>query len=105
MLTLLLQGLTEAMVIDNWCMHWEEGIVKLKSQLTDAMDANKTLSSTTAELTREKNLLTDKLTKVGMEATIKDEELRKMKESYEKALDQLKALNEQMETARANEGL
>jgi hypothetical protein len=57
----------------------------------DAMDANKTLSSTTAELTR-KNLLTEELTKVGMEATIKDEELRKTKESYEKALDQLKAL-------------
>uniref|UniRef100_A0A2N9I0Y0 Uncharacterized protein n=1 Tax=Fagus sylvatica TaxID=28930 RepID=A0A2N9I0Y0_FAGSY len=47
----LMKGLTEAMVVANRCMHWEEGIVKLKSQLTNAMDANKTLSSTTAELT------------------------------------------------------
>jgi hypothetical protein len=75
-------------------MHWEEGIVKLKSQLTDAMDANKTLSSTAVELTREKNLLTDELTKVGMEAAMKDEELRRMTESYGKALDQLKVLSE-----------
>uniref|UniRef100_A0A2N9HZ47 Uncharacterized protein n=1 Tax=Fagus sylvatica TaxID=28930 RepID=A0A2N9HZ47_FAGSY len=35
------EGLTEAMVIANRCMHWEESIVKLKSQLTDAMDATK----------------------------------------------------------------
>ena len=41
------------------------------------------------------------LTKVGMEAAIKDEELRKTKESYEKALDQLKTLSEQMEAAGA----
>ena len=38
-------------------MHWEEGIVKLKSQLTDTMDANKTLSSIVAKLTRKKSLL------------------------------------------------
>ena len=36
-----------------------------------------------------------------MEAAIKDEELRKTKESYEKALDQLKTLSEQMEAAGA----
>ena len=75
------------MVVTNRCMHWEEGIVKLKSQLTNAMDANKTLSSTAAELTYEKNLLTDELARVGMEVAIKDGELRRTKESYEKALD------------------
>jgi hypothetical protein len=58
------------------------------------MDANKTLSSTTAELTREKNLLTDKLTKARIVASMKDEELRRMTKSYGKALDQLKALSE-----------
>ncbi len=30
------------MDIANRCMHWEEGIVELESQLTNAMDANKT---------------------------------------------------------------
>ena len=89
------------MVVANRCMHWEEGIVKLKSQLTDPMDANKTLSSTTTELTREKNLLTDKLTRIGIEASMKDKELRRTMESYGKTLDQLKALSEQMETVRA----
>uniref|UniRef100_A0A2N9GAB5 Uncharacterized protein n=1 Tax=Fagus sylvatica TaxID=28930 RepID=A0A2N9GAB5_FAGSY len=96
----LMKGLTEAMVIANRCMHWEDGIVKLKSQLTDTMDANKTSSSTTAELTREKNILTDELTRVGIESLMKDEELRRTTESYGKALDQLKALSEQLEPAR-----
>jgi hypothetical protein len=64
MYSLLFVGSDGAMVVANRCMHWEEGIVKLKSQLTDAMDANKTLSSTATELTREKNLLTDELTRL-----------------------------------------
>uniref|UniRef100_A0A2N9EMA7 Uncharacterized protein n=1 Tax=Fagus sylvatica TaxID=28930 RepID=A0A2N9EMA7_FAGSY len=97
----LMKGLTEAMVVPNRCMHWEEGIVKLKSQLTDAMDANKTLSSTAAELIREKSLLTDELTRVGIESSVKEKELRRMTESYGKALDQLKTLSEQMEMAGA----
>jgi hypothetical protein len=75
------------MVVTNRCMQWEEGIVKLKSQLTNAVDANKTLSSTAVKLTYEKNLLTEELVRVRMEATIKDGELRRTKESYEKALD------------------
>ena len=89
------------MVVANRYMHWEEGIVKLKSQLTDAMDANKTLSSTAAELTHEKSLLTDELTRVGIESSMKEKELRRMTKSYRKALDQLKTLSEQMETAGA----
>jgi septal ring factor EnvC (AmiA/AmiB activator) len=75
------------MVVTNRCMQWEEGLVKLKSQLTDAMEANKTLSSSVAELTREKNLLTDELTRIGIEASVKDDELKRTKESYGKALD------------------
>ena len=70
------------MVVANGCMHWEEGIVELESQLTDAMDANKTLSSTTTELTREKDRLVDKLTRLGAEALAKDKELKRMAESY-----------------------
>ena len=89
------------MVVANRCMHWEEGIVKLKSQLMDTMDANKALSSTVVELTCEKNLLTNELTRAGIEVSMKDEELRRTIESYGKALDQLKALSEQMETAGA----
>ena len=61
--------------------------MKLKSQLTDAMDANKTLSSITAELTREKSLLTEELTRAGIEASMKEKELRRTTESYGKALD------------------
>ena len=61
--------------------------MKLKSQLTDAMDANKTLSSIVAELTCEKNLLTDELTRIGIEVSIKDEELKRTTESYMKTLD------------------
>ncbi len=75
-------------------MQWEEGIVKLKSQLTDAMDANWTLSSTAAELTREKNFLTNDIAKMGIEASVKDEELKQTKESHMKALDQLKLLSD-----------
>uniref|UniRef100_A0A2N9F9M7 Tf2-1-like SH3-like domain-containing protein n=1 Tax=Fagus sylvatica TaxID=28930 RepID=A0A2N9F9M7_FAGSY len=37
----MMKGLTEAMVIANRCIHWEEGIVKLKDQLTEATNANK----------------------------------------------------------------
>ena len=79
--------MTEAMVVTNRCMQWEEGLVKLKSQLTDAMEANKTLSSSVAELTREKNSLTDELTRIGIEASVKDDELKRTNESYGKALD------------------
>ncbi len=61
--------------------------MKLKSQLIDALDTNKTLSSTTAELTREKSLLTDELTKAGIEASVKEEKLRRTTEFYGKALD------------------
>lgn len=75
------------MVVTNRCMQWEEGLVKLKSQLTDAMEANKTLSSSVAELTREKNLLTDELTRIGIEASVKDDKLKRTNESYGKALD------------------
>ncbi len=96
-----MQGLTEAIVVANRCMHWEEGIVKLKSQLTNAMDANKTLSSTAAELIREKSLLTDELTRAGIESSVKEKELRRMTESYGKALDHLKTLSEQMEMVGA----
>uniref|UniRef100_A0A2N9G0U8 Uncharacterized protein n=1 Tax=Fagus sylvatica TaxID=28930 RepID=A0A2N9G0U8_FAGSY len=64
----LMKGLTEAMVVANRCMQWEEGIVKLKSQLTDAQDANRTLSSTVADLTREKSIMTDDIARMGMEA-------------------------------------
>ena len=64
--------------------------MKLKSELTDAMDANRTLSSTTAELTREKNILTDDITRMGIESSIKDKELKRTKESHMKALDHLK---------------
>ena len=70
------------MVVANGCMHWEEGIVELESQMTDAMDANKTLSSTATELTREKDRLVDKLTRLGAEALAKDKELKRMAESY-----------------------
>ena len=84
----------EAMVVSNRCMQWEEGIVKLKSQLTDAMDANKTLLSTAAKLTCEKNSVTDDIARMGIEALIKDGELKRMKESHMKTLDQLKALSD-----------
>ena len=73
--------------------------MKLKLQLTDALDANRTLSSTVTDLTREKNILMDDITRMGMEASIKDEELKRTKESYMKTLDQLKVLSDQMETA------
>ena len=75
------------MVVANRCMQWEEGIVKLKSQLTDTLDANRTLSSTVTDLTREKNILTNDITRMGMEASIKDEQLKRTKESYMKTLD------------------
>ena len=75
--------------------------MKLKSQLTDAMDANRTLSSTAAELTREKNILTDDIARIGIEASIKEEELKRTKESHMKALDHLKVLSDQTETAGA----
>ncbi len=68
--------------------------MKLKSQLTDAQDANRTLSSTVTDLTREKSIMTDNITRMGMEASVKDEELRRTKESYMKALDQLKVLTD-----------
>ncbi len=90
------------MVVANRCMHWEEGIVKLKAQLTYAMDDNKTLTSAVMELTRERDRLVDDLTKLNVDALAKDEELSKTVESYRKALDQLKALSEQMESARSS---
>jgi ribosomal protein S1 len=65
------------------------------------MDANRTLSSTAAELTREKNILTDDIARMGIEASLKDEELKRTKESHMKALDQLKVLSDQMETVGA----
>ncbi len=82
-------------------MQREEGIVKLKSQLTDTMDANRTLSSTAAELTRKKNILTDDIARMRIESSIKDEKLKRTKESHMKALDQLKVLSDQMEAAGA----
>ena len=49
---MFLQGLTEAMVIANRCMPWEDGLVKLKSQLLEAAEANQTLTLVTNELTQ-----------------------------------------------------
>jgi hypothetical protein len=39
------------------------------------------------QLTCEKNLLTDELTRIGIEVSIKDEELKRKTESYMKTLD------------------
>ncbi len=51
------------------------------------MDANKTLTSTVTELTRERDRLANELAKLGADALAKDEELKKTVESYRKALD------------------
>ena len=98
----VLQGLTEAMVIDNHCIHWEEGLINLKSQLTEAMDSNMTLTSVETELTQERDHLADDLAKLKMDVSTKDEEMNKTAESYRKALDKLKALSKQMESAKFN---
>uniref|UniRef100_A0A2N9GR09 Uncharacterized protein n=1 Tax=Fagus sylvatica TaxID=28930 RepID=A0A2N9GR09_FAGSY len=74
-------GLTEVMVTANRCIQWEEGLVKLKAQLTEAKDA-----------TEAKELKLDMATK--------DEELAITIESYKRALDQLRTLSKQMDSAR-----
>ena len=96
-----MQGLTEAMVIANCCILWEEGIVKLKAQLMEAMDANMTLMSVATDLTQEKDRLAIDLAKLKMDVCTKDEKLSRMTKSYKKALDQLKDLSEQMESLKA----
>ncbi len=89
-----LQGLTEAMIITNHCIQWEEGIVKLKDQLTEAMNANKSPTTVATELTQERDHLADELARLRVHMAAKDEELNKMVESNRKVLDQLKTLSE-----------
>ena len=89
-----LQGLTEAMIIANRCIHWEEGIVKLKDQLTEAMNVNKSPTTVATELTQERDHLADELARLRVHMAAKDEELNKTVKSNRKVLDQLKTLSE-----------
>uniref|UniRef100_A0A2N9FXT1 Uncharacterized protein n=1 Tax=Fagus sylvatica TaxID=28930 RepID=A0A2N9FXT1_FAGSY len=91
----MMKGLTEAMIITNRCIHWEEGIVKLKDQLTEAMNANKSPTTVATELTQERDHLADELARLRVHMAAKDEELNKMVESNRKVLDQLKTLTKE----------
>uniref|UniRef100_A0A2N9IZ84 Uncharacterized protein n=1 Tax=Fagus sylvatica TaxID=28930 RepID=A0A2N9IZ84_FAGSY len=99
----MMKGLTEAMVIANRCIQWEEGLVKLKTQLIEAKDANTTLTLVATALTQEKVQLADDLERLKSDMATKDEELARTTESYKRALDQLRTLSEQMESTKAKE--
>ena len=47
------QSLNEALVIKGCCLHWEEGHVKLKTQLSKSESSKKNLTRAVAEMTRE----------------------------------------------------
>jgi predicted nuclease with TOPRIM domain len=87
---MFLQGLTEAMVIANQCMLWEDGLVKLKNQLLEAAEANQTLMSVANELTQEKDRMENELASLKGDMTAKDAKL-------EKALDENKRVAERLQ--------
>jgi DNA repair exonuclease SbcCD ATPase subunit len=93
-----LQSLTEAIVIANWCMLWEDGLVKLKTQLSEAAEANQTLTTVANELTQDRDRLENELTLLKGDMTAKDAELEKALDENKQVDERLKVLTDKMET-------
>jgi chromosome segregation ATPase len=99
---MFLQGLTEAMVIANRCMLWEDGLVKLKSQLLEAAEANQTLTSVANELTQEKDRMENELASLKGDMTAKDAKLEKALDENKQVAERLQVMIDQMEAIKAS---
>uniref|UniRef100_A0A2N9EXW8 Uncharacterized protein n=1 Tax=Fagus sylvatica TaxID=28930 RepID=A0A2N9EXW8_FAGSY len=96
----LMKGLTEAMVIANRCMLWEDGLVKLKAQMSEAAKANQKLTTVANELTLDRDWVVGELSSLKADMVAKDAELRKALADNKDANERLKMLTNQLETIK-----
>uniref|UniRef100_A0A2N9F0B4 Uncharacterized protein n=1 Tax=Fagus sylvatica TaxID=28930 RepID=A0A2N9F0B4_FAGSY len=97
----LMKGLTEAMVIANRCIQWEDDLVKQKAQLLEAAQANQRLTTIANELTKDRDRVVGELSSLEVEMAEKDEELRKVLVDKKSPNERLKMLTSQMEMIKS----
>jgi Skp family chaperone for outer membrane proteins len=97
-----LQGLTEVMVIANRCMLWEDGLVKLKAQMSEAAEANQTLMTVSNDLTQERDRKENELTLLRGDMAAKDAELKKVLDENVRITKRLRELTDQVGTIKAS---
>ena len=85
------------MVIANRCMLWEEGLLKLKSQLSEATEANQSLMTVANELTHERDHMANELALLKMDMAARDADLKKALDENKRVTNQMKILTDQME--------
>ena len=87
-------------MIANWCMLWEDGLVKLKAQMSEAAEANKKLTTVANEVTLDRDRVVGELSSLKADMVAKDAELRKALADNKDANEQLKMLTDQLETIK-----
>jgi hypothetical protein len=85
------------MVIANRCMLCEEGLLKLKSQLSEATEANQSLTTIANELTQERDHVANELALLKVDMAARDADLKKALDKNKWVADQMKMLTNQME--------
>jgi predicted nuclease with TOPRIM domain len=74
--------------------------LKLKSQLSEAADANQSLTTVANELTQEIDHVANELALLKVDMAAKDVDLKKALEENKRVADQMKILTDQMEAVR-----
>ena len=89
-------------MIANRCMQWEDGLVKQKAQLSEAVQANQRLTTIANELTQDRDRVVGELSSLKVGMTTKDKELRKALAYKMSANEWLTVLTFQMETIKTS---
>ena len=89
-------------MIANRCMQWEDGLVKQKAQLSEAVQANQRLTTIANKLTQDRDRVVGELSSLKVGMTTKDKELRKALAYKMSANEWLTVLTFQMETIKTS---
>jgi len=96
----LMKGLTELIVIANYCIQWEEALLKQKVQISEAAQANQRLTTLGNELSLDRDRVVGELLSLKGDLARKEEDLRKALDGVKRADEQVKMLFSQLEAAK-----
>jgi hypothetical protein len=65
------------MAIANRCSQWEEALLKLKIQMSEAAQANQRLMTLVNELTLDRERVVGEMSSLKVDMAVKEEELKK----------------------------
>uniref|UniRef100_A0A2N9F2S3 Uncharacterized protein n=1 Tax=Fagus sylvatica TaxID=28930 RepID=A0A2N9F2S3_FAGSY len=96
----LMKGLTELTVIANYCIQWEEALLKQKVQISEAAQANQRLTTLVNELSLDRDRVVGELSSLKGDLARREEDLRKALDGVKRADEQVKMLSSQLEAAK-----